>query len=236
MLKYQDNRLRYQPNSILSKDDGIYQLAALTTLRALLSRFWDNGSSNGPFVLTLADMHRSNILVDDDWNITRLIDLEFAPVRPIQMAQVPYWLTGMGCDQLTGTNLTEYKVLHDKFVRMIEEEELATKQSNTYSRQLRSDLDTGRFWYILALESLNAFPLIVERHLTGIFDKFRDDEDGSPLLPLALLWDDQALEFIAKKLEDFKNYEDEVRQIFAAAAAKACGGEKIAATASTEVN
>jgi hypothetical protein len=71
--------MRHQPNSILSEEDGIYQLSALVGLRDLLPRFWDR-SASGSFVLDLADLHQSNIFVDEDWNVTRLINLEFAPV------------------------------------------------------------------------------------------------------------------------------------------------------------
>jgi hypothetical protein len=31
---------------------------------------------HGPFPLQLTDLHASNIFVDEDWNITCLIDLE----------------------------------------------------------------------------------------------------------------------------------------------------------------
>lgn len=82
MLAYQDHRLRFQPNSILGRPDGVFQLSALVALRALLPVFWKQDVRDDAFVLTLPDLHQSNIFVDDDWNIVGVIDLEFAPVQP----------------------------------------------------------------------------------------------------------------------------------------------------------
>ena len=104
--------MRHQLNSVLNKADGIYQIGALVGLRALLPRFWNVESRNGPFVLNLIDMHQSNIFVDDDWNITHLIDFAFAPVCPVQMAGVPFWLSNHDVDDLHGpAELEEYKAL-----------------------------------------------------------------------------------------------------------------------------
>jgi hypothetical protein len=125
MLHYQDNRMRYQPNSILSEKDGIYQLSALTGLCSLLPQFW-NCSPSGSFVLDLADMHQSNIFVDDNWNVTCLIDLEFVPLCPIQMVDVPSWLSGRGVDEFDGPDLKEYKLLYDEFVDILEHEEVVS--------------------------------------------------------------------------------------------------------------
>jgi hypothetical protein len=216
MLRYQDNRMRHQPNSILSEKDGIYQLSALVGLRSLLLRFWDR-SSSGSFVLDLADMHQSNIFVDEDWNVTRLIDLEFAPVCPVQMVDIPSWLSGRGVDELDGPNLNEYKVLYDEFVDILEQEETVNQLANTYSQGLRERWITGMFWYNLALRSINAFPAIFKQHLQPrFFDKFQLDTDG---LEWAQLWDENVLDFIARKHKDRERYEVRVREIFTAAEA-----------------
>lgn len=137
LLAYQDNRLRYQPNSILGRPDGIFQLSALTALRALLSKFWDQSSRHGPFVLTLPDLHQSNIFVDDKWNITGVIDFEFAPVQPQQIVGVPHWLSGKSIDELEGSALDEYKEVYDRFANILEEEEATRMQGHTFSERER---------------------------------------------------------------------------------------------------
>ncbi|KAK0735050.1 hypothetical protein B0T26DRAFT_737508 [Lasiosphaeria miniovina] len=99
----------------------------------------------GPFVLTLTDFHQSNIFVDDDWHITRLIDLEWACVRPIEMLSPPTWLSSagvgksaLGIDELIGEELDSYASAHEEFMKMFEAEESALRY----------------FWYARALDCL----------------------------------------------------------------------------------
>lgn len=219
MLAYQDKRMRHQLNSILSIKDGIYQLSALAALRALVPRFWDQRSRNGPFILTLVDLHQSNIFVDDEWNVTRLIDLEFAPVRPVQMTQVPSWLSNRGIDQLEGPpHLEEYKSLYDEFVAILEKEESAGHHTTTLSQKLREDWSTGRMWYSIAMDSINAFPLLFSQHLRPkFFNNFQKDTDGAAL---AQLWDEKVFEFIDEKVKDQQRYVENIGQIYAEARAR----------------
>jgi hypothetical protein len=129
LLSYQDLRLRHQPNSILGRSDGVFQLSALTVLRALFPKFYNQSSRDDPLVLTLPDLHQSNILVDDDWSVVSVIDFEFAPVQPQQMVGVPHWLSGKSIDELIGPELDEYQVLYDSFVGILREEEAANQQA-----------------------------------------------------------------------------------------------------------
>lgn len=208
--------MRYQPNSVIDRNDGIYQLSALVGLRALLSRFWDR-DSEGSFILTLTDLHQSNFFVDDDWNITCVIDLEFTPVRPIQMVRVPSWLNDQSIDRLTGSYLEEYKAMYNEFVDVLEKEERIRPQTTDYplSQRLRDDWNTGRWWYTRALDSTNGFPFVFKQHLQPrFFKEFQLDTDG---LALMQLWDENVLEFIAQKLKDNERYHEQVCKIFAAA-------------------
>jgi hypothetical protein len=166
-------------------------------------------------VLTLPDLHKSNIFVDDDWNVVSVIDFEFAPVQPQQMVGVPHWLSGKGVDELVGTDLDEYKELHDRFVEILEEEETAKQQDHTFSQRLKDDWHTGKLWYNAALRSSNAFPLVFEQHLQPrLYPKFDTDMEGMALMRL---WGQDCEEFIAAKLQDKAQYEERVRAIFAEA-------------------
>lgn len=80
--------------------DFIYQTSSLTTMRAIFSSFFRRDLRRGPFVLTLTDLHQSNIFVDENWHITSLIDLEGACSLPIEILHPPYWLTGMAVDSI----------------------------------------------------------------------------------------------------------------------------------------
>ncbi|CAD0112141.1 unnamed protein product, partial [Aureobasidium uvarum] len=215
-ISYQEQRMTHQKNSILSVNDGINQLSALVGLRALLPHFWNQESRNGPFVLSLPDLHASNIFVDDDWNIISLIDLEFAPVVPVQMVQVPHWLSNRGVDQLDGPEREIYKQCYDRFVNVLEQEESASSLDLSYSKRLRSEWHTGRLWYVMALSTINAFPGIFEQHLQPRFFSagFRLHVEGAPL---SRLWCEDVELFVAKKLEAYEIYKDDVRGVFAAA-------------------
>lgn len=208
--------MTYQMNSILSVDDGVYQLTALVGLRALLPHFFNKESRNGPFILSLPDLHASNIFVDADWNITSIIDLEFAPVVPVQMVHVPYWLTNQGVDQIHGPELEVYKQQYDDFVDILEQEENTLARDHSYSQRLREEWETGRLWYVMALGSTNAFPSIFEQHLQPRFfeEDFETHVQGKPL---SRLWCEDVDSFIAKKLEDYEVYQNNVRSIFATA-------------------
>ncbi|KAL2833721.1 hypothetical protein BDW59DRAFT_168807 [Aspergillus cavernicola] len=43
----------------------------------------------GPFSFMLTDLHESNIFVDENWQITYLVDPEWAFVRPLEMLDIP---------------------------------------------------------------------------------------------------------------------------------------------------
>lgn len=214
MLAYQDHRLRFQPNSILGRPDGVFQFSALVALRALLPVFWKQDVRDDAFVLTLPDLHQSNIFVDDDWNIVGVIDLEFAPVQPQQMVNVPHWLSNKSIDELVGPALEEYKALYDAFVDIFEEEEAARKVDHRISRRFREDWQTGKIWYNDALRSSNGFPLIFEQNIQPrFFAKFDPDVEGESLLKL---WGENYEEFIAAKIQDKHRYDEDIRAIFAA--------------------
>ncbi|CAD0099970.1 unnamed protein product [Aureobasidium mustum] len=177
--------------------------------------FFNKESREGPFVLFMSDLHPGNIFVDDDWNIVSIIDLELCPAAPIQMTQVPHWLTVRGVDQITGPHLDVYKQHYDMFVNILEQEEKNLVQDNSYSQRLRHEWETGRFWYVMALRSINAFPSIFEQHLQPRFfeEGFETHVQGKPI---SRLWCEDVDSFIVKKLQDYEVYKEKVRSIFAA--------------------
>ncbi|WPH04260.1 Hypothetical protein R9X50_00714900 [Acrodontium crateriforme] len=222
MLACQDSRMRQQPNAIHSDSDGCTQLGALTALRGLLMNLVDRRARGGPFVLSLTDLHASNIFVDSDWNITCIIDLEFACVLPIQMVTVPHWLNNRGIDQITDSHFEEYKILYDEFVAAMEYEEdrqqLVSAQGDTlHSQRLRKSWETGSFWYSHALTSVNAFPALFDVHIAPRFGgvlSFAADQ------LLSKFWSDDAMGFITEKIEDQERYNARIREIFAKASQK----------------
>jgi hypothetical protein len=206
--------MRHQPNSIFNVNDGLFQLSALVGLRALLPKFWPHAAKRqNTFILHLVDMHASNIFVDDVWNITSLIDLEFAPVEPRQMARLPTWLSGRGIDELDGANEEAYKICYDRLVDIINEEEPARGSSHDYNQTLRDAWDSGQLWYIHALNSVNAFPAVFEQHLRPRFFKEFSVKTGGRVL--SQLWDEDVMDFIDTKVWGFGRYQERICGIFA---------------------
>lgn len=221
LLSYQDLRLRHQPNAILGRNDDKFQLSALTALRALLPKFYDQTSRNDLFVLTLPDLHQSNIFVDDYWNVVSVIDFEFAPVHPQQLVGVPHWLSGKSIDELVGPDLDEYQVLYDTFVGILREEETAKQQGHSFSERLKEDWYSGKIWCNAALKSSNGFPIVFEQNLQPrYFQKF---EPGAGGVTLMRLWGEDCEELIAGKLRDKAKCIERIRAIFAEAEAAAAG-------------
>ncbi|KAF4508958.1 hypothetical protein G6O67_005276 [Ophiocordyceps sinensis] len=223
ILACHDSRIRHQPNSIHHQGDGEAQLAALTTMRALLPKFTSRRLRGGPFVLTLTDLHQSNIFVDNDWHITRLIDLEWACVRPIEMLSPPWWLSSpstgesaLGIDELVGDELDEYAQAHREFMDAFETEELAQRQSGEYTRIIRECWETGSFWYSQALDCPSALYAIFMFHIQPKFADLGNaalDEFSRWVMPY---WDREAANFLASKVKQQGEYSNQIREAFAA--------------------
>ncbi|CAK4033105.1 Hypothetical predicted protein [Lecanosticta acicola] len=214
LLACHDNRMRYQPNSIRDVLDGQGQLAALVGMRALRNQFTVRQHDDGPCFLSLTDLHQGNIFVDDQWNIVRIIDLEWACARPSQMHNVPYWLTSRGIDCLDGEALQAYRVLFDEFVSACKEvEEYIPVPGERLSQSLESNWTSGRFWFTQALDCPQALYLIFVDHIQsrhGGLSDFNDDFDAT----LAKYWSKDTSELIAKKVDEHAEYQMNIQRLY----------------------
>ncbi|KAE8397162.1 hypothetical protein BDV37DRAFT_289659 [Aspergillus pseudonomiae] len=179
LLSYHDSRLRHAPNSIQDKADGEAQLSTLTIMRALLPHFSCRDYRRGPFIMTLTDLHQSNLFVDSDWNIKSLVDLEWTCSLPVEMLHPPYWLTSRGVDQLyNGEHLDAFSKVHAEFMNVFEEEEQAHARAGNKTSGLtsimRKGLETGNFWYFHALETPKGLYNIFLEHIQPRFSKLND--------------------------------------------------------------
>lgn len=178
LLAYHDSRLRCQPNAINDEPDCRAQMAAITGMRAVLPHFIDRDLRNGPFLFTLTDIHPSNVFVDEQWNIKRLIDLEWACSLPMQMQNTFYWLTGQAVDQLTGERLTEYDKVREEFMEAFQHEEKLQDgwklQRNNgdlpRTRTMRRAWESGSFFYFHALDSTTG-QSVGTKHPATVFER-----------------------------------------------------------------
>jgi hypothetical protein len=88
------NQFEKQQNSIYYESDARYHLYGLHQFRSMLMGWLKREYNEGPFILKHGDFRRSNILVDQDMNITAVLDWEWSRTVPVQMFVPPTWLTG----------------------------------------------------------------------------------------------------------------------------------------------
>ena len=214
ILNMHDDRLRHQPNVSNNLADGLYQMAALTMMKTTSSHSFRRDLRQGPFVLCLTDLHQSNIFVDDEWNVSCLIDLEWACSRPLEMVHPPYWLTSQAPDE---TDAEEYGKLHDEFMEMLEDEE---KKSATggpgniqLSAVLRQAWETGTFWFVRALGSPTGLFSLFYHHIQPRFAKEHKD-DAKFLRNITSYWTPNAKEFVKAKLSDKEQYNVRLGEAF----------------------
>lgn len=146
MLTFHDHRFLKQLNAVYDESDCRRQMAVKAHLRVKSSEQTRREYCNGPFSLQLTDLHASNVLVDERWNVTGLIALEWMCALPLEMSAVPYWLTGCAIDQIKDDKMDEFDRVRRAFIRVFEQEEQATKakpyQSITLSRVMQDMWDS----------------------------------------------------------------------------------------------
>ena len=120
-----ENSFLSNPNAAYGEDDCRGQMAAMTLLRMLSHHYVERKRRTEPFYLQFTDLYASNIFVDQQWNITCLIDLEWVCALPIEMLAVPYWLAGHGIDEIVDNNLYEFDLIRQEFMKIFEAEEVS---------------------------------------------------------------------------------------------------------------
>ena len=218
-LAYHENLLRYRPNSIHDETDCMGQMAALTGMRAVLPHFVDRNLRNGPFQLTLTDLHPPNIYVAHQWRIKYLIDLEWACSLPIEMQSPPHWLNNRGIDQLEDNDYQDYDVLREEFMVAFEIEKrlmhqrIAEKDHLWRKQTIREVWDKGKFFYFHALMSTKELFNVVNPHNLGRYSATSSaiinfDDTFSPF------WNTDADQVTAKKIKDKEEYRISLRKFF----------------------
>lgn len=214
ILALHDSRLRHQPNAVKDRGDCILQMSALAIMKAIFTLFLQRDLRRGPFFFNLTDWHQSNILVDDQWHIICLIDLEWGCSRPIEMLHPPRWLTS---DDISTIIVDEYDKVRREFMDILEQEEANLRVQDQGARLISPVMNqgwkAGTFWYALALQNP-----------TGLFRVFHDhiqprlgnghEEDGDFYRIAMCYWTFGLTDFINKKLQDKAEYDDRLRKAF----------------------
>ncbi len=215
MLSFHDGRFLSHPNAVYGEGDCRGHMAARTVLRALSHYYIDRSRRYGPFLLQLTDQHACNMIVDDDWNITCLIDVEWVCALPSEMLHVPYWLTERGIDQIDGEHLTEFDEVRREFMRIFDDEErqaaTATRHGIVLAQALDDAWDSGGMWFWHCVSSINAMQSLVRDHLCPRFStKFYPKVE----VILSNLWCRDAAMVVEKKVAEHEEYDNKLRRLF----------------------
>ncbi|TQV92473.1 hypothetical protein V2A60_007161 [Cordyceps javanica] len=209
-----ETRFLEQPNAIVSRRDALYQMTGLAAARIALPQLLRD--DNGPFVFALRDLHRSNVFVDQNWNVTAIIDLEFAASWPAEFIQTPHWLEYDFIDDVTPAG---FEARHTEFMEHIKRAEELRENSGTESLSsiMQRSWDEGTFWVPLTLRDPVSFAeLFYERILTGYFDFTAEEiKDEQNYHFCSRIFRRNFQSIIDKKLDDQRTYSDGLEEAFA---------------------
>lgn len=137
-----------------------------------LHQFASREYRGGPFMLTLTDLHPSNIFVDEYWRITSLIDLEWACSFPAELQPPPpYWLSGRSIDDIEhGEHLQTFEEMINEFMDTFEEQERKLQGSTAFQAQIMKQCwKRGSFWYFKAAHSPKGLCRVFNEHIQRRF-------------------------------------------------------------------
>jgi hypothetical protein len=126
----------------------------------------------------------------------------------------PYWLTGLGMDEIHDKALETYDNRRQEYMRIFKEEEEALQRPQSslrLSELMESAWADGRYWYYLCLTSVNGMYTIFPH----IYAKFHlSDLSNDAAGVLSQFWDPDSKKVLAKKLIDKEKYDEELRAMF----------------------
>ncbi|TWU71170.1 hypothetical protein ED733_002968 [Metarhizium rileyi] len=215
MVTLHDNYFCSNKSATTGELDCRIQMSIRTLLRTLSHNYIKKEWRNGPFLLQLTDLHQSNIFVDNDWNITCLLDLEWLCALPPEALYVPYWLTNQGIADLVDEgdcrSLTEYNCVWQEFMQAFSEEESKVKLAWPLKRIIQDMWQSKGTWFWLSLKSVDAAYYLVSDHLCP---RFSADLSLHVVESFSQFWKEGANELVVKKVSDYHDYEEELGRLF----------------------
>ena len=211
LLQFRQLIFRTQPNAVKDDEDCRLQMAHLVVMRATMSELLDL-QYEGPFVLQHLDLHASNIFVDQDWNVTGVIDLESVCSLPPDMIGFSHWLAVDGIDELV-EKPSEVEQIYESYAEILEEEQAELEPSNLdLAMWMRKAWKSGAYFFYLPFMSVNGFTAIVEDHILPMFDfsglSLSQERDLNR--KLSHFWSKESLGFVEAKIADKRQYDKDL--------------------------
>ncbi|PFH59375.1 hypothetical protein XA68_12460 [Ophiocordyceps unilateralis] len=109
--------------------------------------------------------------VDDDWNMTCLIDLEWICVLPVDMLSVSYWLTDCSIDSIIDDEYAIFDQARQAFLAIMDEEArlISTEHDVDITSRMRYAWESKGVWFWACLRSINAWLFVFEDHILPKF-------------------------------------------------------------------
>ena len=213
MLTLHDNYLLHDGHAVRDEDDARERIAIRTLLRTLSHHFITPGQQHGPFLLQLTDFHQSNFFVDDEWNVTCLIDLEWLCALPAEMLSVPYWLTNCSIDNIIDERYHQFNEVRQVFLETMDEEAQKIRQEHSIqvTVTMRDSWLSKGVWFWACIRSVNAWLFILEDHILPRFSA--DKELVVDLKKVSTLWRDNVGEIVEAKVQDEAKYQEELQSL-----------------------
>ncbi|OAA59533.1 hypothetical protein SPI_05731 [Niveomyces insectorum RCEF 264] len=218
LARFHDQRFRAGRNAVCGEADGQCQMAVRALLSAVTPHFIHKDRRHGPFALLMSDLNASNFMVDNDWNVTGMFDLEWIISGPIDLPRTPTWLTWDSLDHMADKGYEEFSRKRDAFMEVFKAEErladTGALEAACGGRTLSSIMDESwvskQAWFYEALLCCCSLDIITKRQLVPLFY----GKDGIPWRTLFRLWCTNPAEVVAAKLADRAAYVDELARLF----------------------
>ncbi|OOG00305.1 hypothetical protein ASPCADRAFT_125356 [Aspergillus carbonarius ITEM 5010] len=169
LLELQSLHLQQQRNSIYDSTDCREKYACRHLMKAIALNFLSEKDNHDPFKLFCDDLCPGNVLVNDSFQITGVIDWEFSYAAPAQFAgSIPWWLLlerphriiyHSGVDAFFDQFLPKAEI----FLQCLEQKEaesgIASSQDRLSARMRRSIRDRSA-WFNLACRMVPSVDMI----------------------------------------------------------------------------
>ncbi|CAK7269670.1 hypothetical protein SEPCBS119000_003689 [Sporothrix epigloea] len=169
LLRLHENYFAHNPSAADDEGDCRSEMAVKAIMRTVAHHFISKEQRSGPFRAQFTDINPSNIIVDDDWNITCLLDLGEVSILPVEMLTLPFWLSGCSIADLCGEGLTRFEPIRDLFMQKWISEEKATSSGHELSESMSRMWQSQGVWFWESLSSVNAAFYMVIDHLCPKF-------------------------------------------------------------------
>ncbi|KAG8667739.1 hypothetical protein FPOAC2_12928 [Fusarium poae] len=216
MLTLHDNYLLHDPHAVRNRNDAKERMTLRTLLRAVSHFFILPERRGGPYLLQPTDLHPSNIFVDDEWNVTCTIDLEWICALPLEMMSVPYWITNHTADEIID-HYEEYDEARKEFLSIMDQElkHVQVEHDIQITEVMRESWSSKGVWYWICIESLNCWLFVFEDHILPMFSSAKGFVKD--LKQISLLWQKDASKLIETKIAEERRYQSELQTMFAPA-------------------